>query len=1528
MIKRFLPITLVLFFAFSLKAQTPTGITYDGKLEAPQLAAPKLMCNEAGTITFGTYTGQSNDTDIDTIYMCFGDEMEILHNGDEDLSGDPIPGTPAGIGYGFYSCPPTIDGMDLPTILTDPCIAVDGAGNPAPGGMFIAIGDDTSGDITFQNDGSLQGFFNNGDPVLLWFAPITYDERNPPNANYENGGPCVDVNTEVAFAVVYLNEIAISNIDPNTNATGCGGSFLVEGGLSEFDGSAYDIDITLSTDPTVVVPITQTPNHGDVINFSVPQPGVYDIVVTDDKGCSSTAQIDMSNCTSVTFNMPDVSAGPGATVCLDVTVQDFTNVGSLQLTINWDPNILSYNTVQGFNPDMSGLGAGNFNPDQANGNLILSWLDLSFNGVTLPDDAVIFQLCFDVTGDLAEMSDVGFSNAEVGDPNTVPYGFVGIDGSVTVNNVLSMMIEQDSVSCFGLSDGSFTVTAFGGSEPYSFTWNEVPAGPNNGPEVIAASGESFTVADLPAGVYEINLSDSNVPATTITQTIEVLQGPFTGVSLVVDRPDCFGDMNGSITAEVDIDGVIVPNPDADFTFTWNNSPDDAATINNLGAGFYAVTVTDMANCEWLASTSLSQPPELMLDETIIDASCSGASNGEISVVASGGTTASGDYTFEWQDMGQVVAATSTIANLLPGDYGLIVTDDNGCEAADVFTVGAIKTLSINAITTDISCNGFCDGEINVTGTTTGAPADEPYTFTWSNTPNAPMNTATTSTVDALCAGTYFLTMEDADPAGCLVIDSFVIEEPAELIVTLAEASNETCVVGMDGSATVAVTGGTFPFEYSWSHDNTELDSIADNLVADLYTVEVTDINDCLASLEIEILAPTPPNITLLEDDNLDCAEDTDGTLTVTAEPGGAAIGGYMWSNGGVGETIVGLSPGTYTVTVTAEDGCTAIDSAMVLAPPALALDSIVAQSPSCPGDGNGTLTVFASGGTEPYLYIWENQPEDDTLTFNLRPGLSAGTYIVTVVDANGCPPRVSTAEVVDPPSIEVSFSAIDDVSCFSGVCDGGATATAMYSDGTTGTFNFIWESGEFDNGQMSSAAAQLCSGLQGVTVTDVDMCFGVDSVDVPSPPEIIVDLNIDPVSCNGESDGSITLSVSGGTPDYDYLWVETGDMTPTTNDLPAGIYNAVITDDNGCIKSQIVELGEPDPLILSIDPANTADVTCNGDSDGTIGLTWNTNDNINAIGPNPFTWSDNVAPPTASIATDLPAGTYAATITDVKGCTDSVSYTIAEPTPITAVIPDPEEPNCFGESTFIIIEDISGGNGQTLLDYSYMVDNNGLNLPPDQPFSVFAGPHTVTIEDPLGCTFEVELNINQPSPITISIPATIEIELGDSTTRLNPIVSASLPVDSFVWSPGTYLSDPMVQSPFVIEPLEDTEYTFTVIDENGCTATAQVLIEIDKNRNVYIPNVFSPNGDGFNDEFRIFACTGVEDINFVRIYDRWGELIYEDDDLPPDCIGGSQLWDGRFNGKTMNPAVFVYIIEVEFIDGVTLLYRGDLTLLR
>jgi gliding motility-associated-like protein len=232
------------------------------------------------------------------------------------------------------------------------------------------------------------------------------------------------------------------------------------------------------------------------------------------------------------------------------------------------------------------------------------------------------------------------------------------------------------------------------------------------------------------------------------------------------------------------------------------------------------------------------------------------------------------------------------------------------------------------------------------------------------------------------------------------------------------------------------------------------------------------------------------------------------------------------------------------------------------------------------------------------------------------------------------------------------------------------------------------------------------------------------------------------------------------------------------------------------------------------------------------------------------------------------------------------------------------------------------------MDYTYQIDNNGLSFPPDQPATVFAGPHIITVEDPAGCRIEEMVNIDQPAEIQVILPAELVVELGDSTARLEPIVVSSLPIDSYLWTPDTYLSSDTVQSPFIVELLESTDYNLLVTDINGCTGTADIFVELDANRNVFIPNVFSPNGDGPNDEFRIFACTGVTSINSVKVFDRWGGQVYEASGLLPVCEGGLRLWDGRKNGRLMNPGVYVYLIEIEFLDRVKLLYRGDVTLLR
>ncbi len=1538
MIKHIFPTALLLFIIGQLYAQRPADVRVSGSIGKASTARQKMDCNDAGTVTFGTHRGQSNDVAPDTIYLCFGDELDIIHNRDFELSGDPVPGTPAGIGYAFYDCRPSINGPNIATIITDSCRVNDPP--PSNGLLYIAPGNNLQGDITFANDGFLQSNFNNGAPGLWWFAPITYDALSSQQADYEGdpAGSCVDVNVDAAFAVVYLNAIEASDLNTGASPTGCKGSFILRGGLPEFDPlTRYTVNISLASDPSVRARIETTPVHNDTVEFFVPQAGVYNITVEDGKSCGTSFTMDMSGCTGVTFTLPATSALPGDVVCVNVRVDNFNSVGTAQFTIQWDPEVLQYSSVGGFNPELMGLESGSFNANQNNGTLAFAWFDTGLDGATLSDSSSLFEVCFNVIGALGEDSPLTFINdptpIQVGDTSLNDLGFITRNGivAVTTNEIIALF-EQDSVSCPRTADGSFTMSLFGGTPPYSFQWRALnPPGTLNGPFTLNNQGQNFTANNLAAGRYQVIIQDAATPSNTLTDTVQVLRNSLIGVSITGQEPKCAGESTGSVRAVVNLEGVVQNNPTSRFTFTWNVPTNgNVAELIDLPFGPYAVTVTDAQGCSESASLSLTQPAPIQAAETVTNASCSGSEDGTINVVVSGGVVASGNYKFKWSHLqDSIVAPSAALNNLDPGVYTVTITDDNNCELVESYTVGAVKTLSIQMVSiSDVTCNGDANGQISVRGVTVPNGSQSlPYTFNWQGPGTInPNNTTTTSDLNNLIAGTYILTMIDSDLQGCQVVDTFTIVEPEPLVVSLVTQQNETCTVGNDGSATIAVTGGVLPYVYSWSDGQT--DSIAVNLSAGNYLVDVTDASGCTDSLSVDILAPTPPAIEPIAPDTVSCQNSTDGTLTANAIPvSGTTITGYQWSNGQSGQTITNLSPGTYTVSVTASDGCTNADTAVVVAPSPLVIDSIVAVAPTCVGFDNGRVTVFASGGTGPYRYIWANTPQNDTLTANVYGQLTAGTYNVTVVDANNCTPATGSVTVNDPPGIELTFSAVDGVSCFENTCDGTASAAAIYSDGTNGLFTFSWQSGEVESGVASSTATQLCAGMQVVVATDANNCFGIDTVNIPSPPAITVQVNAAPVTCNGLSDGSITLVPNGGTPPFTFQWLENGATTDMINNLTAGIYNAVITDANGCTKTQIVELDEPDALELTLDLANTTpSVTCNGDTDGQISVQVNTSSNINPIGPSPYTWSNGVAPASSSIASNLAPGSYNVTITDTKGCTDTLSYTILNPEPIVAIIPQPEDPRCFGESTLILIDTVYGGTGTSLFDYTYQINNNGLRFAPDQPATVFAGIQIITVEDPGGCAFVDTIEITQPEELQVIFdPAEIEVELGDSTT-LQPIINSSLPIGSYAWSPDTYLSSSTIETP-TVSPQNDQNYTLTVIDVNGCTGAGTVRVDVDFNRNVFIPNVFSPNGDGPNDDFRIFTCNGVTNIKSAQVFDRWGNLMFSSTELAPQCAG-VKIWDGRLNNKLASPGVYVYVIEIQFLDNISLTYRGDVTLLR
>ncbi|GAB4255769.1 MAG: hypothetical protein Kow0027_22600 [Saprospiraceae bacterium] len=1532
---RYIPFTILLLTSWALQAQVPQNIIIPAGATIHNVSSFAACADQfAGTVHFEDEFG--NPVVEDTFFLCFGQILNIVHNGDANLTGDPDPGTQPGITYAILDCPPTVSGPNLSTIITDPCLTT----TPPPAmGIWAVSGGSANGNIQFNNSGQIQNFYNGGNPVLKWFAPLTIDrfadkayEQDPATMEV---GPCVNLNVAEAFPVVYLNEIDVSNLSTNTGVSGCQGTFEVVGGLPEFDGSNYDITIELVGSPGVYGYVVNGPyTHNETVTFQVPVPGVYEVIVGDGKGCQHQFFANMASCVNTSQSAQSMTVAPGDNICINITNEGgFIDLVSMQYALNWDDNILQFSSVTNLTPLLPNFTVGgSFNA--TSDSLFFSWANLAGNGNSLPDGTVLYQVCFDVVGTDGECTDLNFvappgPGIEVINEAGSSIGFFGMPGQVCVSNTaLVVDFTTDSVSCFNSNDGAFTVTVSGGMAPYSVTWQDDMGGPVQGPATINLNGGSFTVQNLTKGTYTVTVADSNGTPVVASEQVTVPGPPDIEILFNETPPLCNGDP-GSVDATIVVDSVIVNNPTAQFDFLWSTN-DTGTSISGVLSGVYSLTITDQATgCTVEDNTFLPQPPVLNVLITTDSATCSGIGDGAIHVVVSGGTPdVNGDYTIQWPSIGPAPGLTlqNTISNIngLESDsYPLRVTDSNGCTFEADIWLPARKVLSMDAVIQNISCAGICSGEIAITGVTTsanGQPPSLPYNFDWFGSPPPPppsTTTATSSTTTNMCAGVYTIVMEDA--AGCEIDTSFTLTEPPQVMVEVLEANDASCTPGNDGSIIVGVTGGTYPFNYLWNSITT--DSIATGLGAGFYAVTVQDANGCEDSTSATIIQPMPPTITALNNDTLSCPNGSDGMLTVQATPGGAPITLYSWSNSANGPTITNLPVGNYTVTVTDGNNCTAEASAQVVAPAPMVIDSITTVAPQCPGSGGGQITVFVSGGAAPYHFNWSTGLQG--VGFNVLGGstITAGSYTVTITDDNNCEPLVQSITLLDPPSLQVSFSAIDSVSCAGtmAACDGGATATASYSNGNTGLFDFTWQSGESDNDLTSSTAVQLCAGSQFVVVSD-GICFDTFTVDIPAPPAIQPGADITNVSCNGGSDGEVTLTPTGGTPPYTITW--TGNIvSPTLPNLTAGTYMAVIEDANGCTFNHTITITEPPVLTASINQAGTMDVSCAGENDGII--TVEVQGGNLPLGPPSYLWQNGIAPTSSNFAAGLSPGTYSVTVVDIRGCSDTLTHTISEPPSIQFSLGDVTPIQCAGGNTFITVDSVWGGQLST---YQFSVDNGILRVL-GTPSPVFAGTHTISIVDVLnGCTVDTVITISEPVPLNVVLPDVLTIELGDTTTVLDPVIVSSLPIDSFLWTPSEELSCSNCKNPTVI-PTVTQLYTLTITDVNGCTASDQVLIEIDRNRNVYIPNVFSPNNDGINDIFRVYTGIGVTNINFFRVYDRWGELVFDAKDLAPSA-DGTIGWDGRFNGEDMDPAVFMYLIEVEFLDGRVLLYRGDVALLR
>jgi gliding motility-associated-like protein len=1219
---------------------------------------------------------------------------------------------------------------------------------------------------------------------------------------------------------------------------------------------------------------------------------------------------------SIGFTIIPVDVAKGEEFCVDLTVDDFDSIETLQFSLNWDPTVLDLISVEPFNLRYLTL-AGNFNIQRSKeGILTIVWFDQDgMNGETLADGTIIFRLCFNAVGQPGDstaivISDVPrqfeASNAN-GDDLCLKDNNAGNIFNITLPSMLCVVANTCGTDG---SDGSVKITVWGGQRPYTYDGIMRTGVLNNQGDMVVWNG-------LSPGTYNITVVDNTGADTTLV--VEVVDGPAIQISTVQQvNPSCDGSTPGSI--EIDVQGGSPP-----YSIAWSPiSKYNVTSVTGLMQGMYSVTVKDSLGC------TVTEEFELLAGDIDVDieilsnATCVGVDNGQIRANVSGGVPP-----YEFSATGNTYFAfpgnSITLNNQSGGASRLFIRDADGCIRPVVFDIPVDKQLNAFSIVSDVRCFGGSDGRLDIEGRTDGNPIG-PYGFLLEDAQNniivGGINRGTSYTSPNLVAGTYFFTLSDND--GCIYMDTFEVNQPPPLTATLIDSESiESCNPGNDAYFEVNATGGNgAPYVYDW-FDVGIIGARASGLSVGSHSVEVSDANGCLDTLTFNVTPAIPPTITGFDSVSVNCTGAADGSLTVLFTPGSSPVSGFIWSNGSNGATASNLTAGDYCVTITDEKGCEAIECARLGLPSgSLRVDSIVTDAPACFGD-QGTIRIFASGGQRPYTYSWSTGE-----VFVDRPvfaGVDAGTYYVTITDDGNCGEVIDTVILNQPLEIQLELLATQAAFCPD---DSSCTGRAGISieggpNGASGYF-VSWSNNITDtilNG-LPATNNFLCPGENFIVAVN-ELC-GSDTLffDIPKPDPLVLNpsaTTITPPSCNGRQDGSVTVQAQGGnTGTYSYRWVPSGTAGTTLNNIGRDTLYVEITDRRGCVNIDSVIIPEPDTIRGFVLTQGTRDVSCFGDSDGRIALDW-TGGNP---GPATYQWSPNVT--TDSVATDLLPGTYEITIIDKNGCSNTLTHVVNEPQPLQADIPDPDQLLCDGDRTEINVIGVSGGNGP---DYYYTVNNSG-RQDIGEPLNVLAGSYLISVFDRAGCRFDTTLTITQPGALSVSIlqAPQVRVPLGEMV-ELEGVTQGTGLIIGTEWTPPNNLSDPnsLITK---ASPDKSEVYTLTVFDENGCSAEASVRIIVDAARKVFVPNAFTPNGDGVNDIFWLSTGPGVESIESFEVFNRWGDRVFEiGSPIPAETTNGFG-WDGTYGGRLLEPQVFAYRVRIRFIDQAVITYQGDVTLIR